>query len=81
MSKKQVQMPLEKEVMSFKVALSEDPDVGGYNVTCPALRGCRSQGDTVEEALDNIKDAIKLYLETVDELNKEKEVRVIKITI
>ena len=44
----------------------------GYDVECPILPGCCSQGDTFEEALENIKDAIKTYLETVEELNKRK---------
>ena len=44
----------------------------GYDVHCPALPGCASQGDTFEEALENIKDAIKVYLETVEELSKRQ---------
>lgn len=44
----------------------------GYDVECPALPGCVSQGDTEEEALENIKDAIKTYFETIKELNKRK---------
>ena len=56
------------QVAGYRVVLIPDREVGGYNVVCPALRGCRSQGDTVEEALDNVADAIALYLETVDEL-------------
>jgi predicted RNase H-like HicB family nuclease len=44
----------------------------GYDVECPILPGCVSQGDTFEEALENIKDAIKTYLETIEELNKRK---------
>lgn len=39
----------------------------GYDVHCPILPGCHSQGDTVEEALENIKDAIMTYLEMVAE--------------
>ena len=38
-------------------------DQDGYFVTCPALQGCYSQGDTYEEAIENIKDAIRLHLE------------------
>jgi predicted RNase H-like HicB family nuclease len=47
----------------------------GYAVWCPGLPGCWSQGATEEEALENIKDAIKTYLETVEELAKGKMVR------
>ena len=41
----------------FTVILEPEED-GGYSVHCPALPGCSSQGDTLEEALDNIKEAI-----------------------
>ena len=37
----------------------------GYTATCPALAGCVSEGDTKEEAIKNIKEAIKLYLRAV----------------
>ena len=43
--------------MKLKVVL-KDAEEGGYTVSCPALPGCHSQGDTIEEALDNIKEAI-----------------------
>jgi predicted RNase H-like HicB family nuclease len=39
----------------------------GYDVSCPLLQGCHSQGDTVDEALENIKDAIRTYLEVISE--------------
>ncbi len=45
--------------MKFKVIIKEDLEDRGYNVSCPALPGCHSQGDTVEEALENIKNAIQ----------------------
>lgn len=38
---------------------------GGFTVSCPALPGCVSEGDTVDEALGNIRDAIKGYLEVL----------------
>ncbi len=38
-------------------------DGDGYFVSCPALQGCYSQGDTYEEAVENIKDAIRLHLQ------------------
>lgn len=38
-------------------------DADGYFVSCPALQGCYSQGDTYEEAVENIKDAVRLHLE------------------
>mgnify|MGYP001563788656 FL=1 len=42
----------------------------GYDAHCPILPGCHSQGDTVEEALENIKDAIITYLEMIAEETK-----------
>jgi len=53
--------------MRFKVVLEEDEEVGGYVVSCPGLPGCYSQGDTVEEALENIKEAIQACLESLSE--------------
>lgn len=38
-------------------------DADGYFVSCPALQGCYSQGDTYEEATENIKDAVRLHIE------------------
>ena len=38
--------------------VQEDVEDGGYNISCTALPGCHSQGETIEEALTNIKDAI-----------------------
>ncbi len=53
--------------MNFKVVVEEDLEDGGYVVHCPALKGCWSQGDTIEEALENIKEAIAGYLKTLNE--------------
>jgi len=58
--------------MKFKVVLEEDEEVGGYVVECPALPGCVSEGDTIEEALENIKEAIKGCLESLAEKNWSK---------
>ena len=52
--------------MNFKVVLQQDED-GGYVVSCPALPGCHSQGDSMEEALENIKEAIAGCLESLGE--------------
>ncbi len=53
--------------MKFNIVLEEDLEDGGYIVHCPALKGCWSQGDTAEEALQNIKEAIAGYLKTLNE--------------
>jgi predicted RNase H-like HicB family nuclease len=60
--------------MKFKVVL-EPSDEGGYTVYVPSLRGCLSEGETVEEALENIQEAIELYLEPLeDELSTQEGV-------
>jgi predicted RNase H-like HicB family nuclease len=51
-------------IMNFKVILQEAEE-GGYIVSCPALFGCHSQGDSMEEALENIKEAIIGCLESL----------------
>ena len=50
---------------SYNVILHPDLEEGGFWVECPALPGCASQGDTVEEALMMIKDAIEGHLEVI----------------
>jgi predicted RNase H-like HicB family nuclease len=51
--------------MKYTVVLQRESD-GGYVATVPALPGCVSQGDSREEALRNIEEAIGLYLEDVE---------------
>jgi len=58
---------------SYDVILHPDTEDGGYWVECAVLPGCSSQGDTVEEALEMIKDSIKGHLELVAEKNKKKK--------
>ena len=48
--------------MGYTVILEQEPD-GGYVVTVPALPGCVTQGDTRDEALRNVREAIELYIE------------------
>jgi len=52
--------------MKLQIVL-EPSDEGGYTVIVPALPGCISEGKTREEAFANIKEAIDLYLEPVDD--------------
>jgi len=56
----------------YEVILHTDAEDGGYWVECPSLPGCSSQGDTVEEALEMIKDAIKGHLEVAAEKKKKR---------
>jgi predicted RNase H-like HicB family nuclease len=53
--------------MKFNIVIEEDLEDGGYIVHCPALKGCWSQGDTQEEAFQNIKEAISGYLKTLND--------------
>ena len=52
--------------MRFKVVL-EKCEEGGYTIYVPSLKGCISEGDTKAEAINNIKEAIELYLDPVDD--------------
>ncbi|MBI3610281.1 MAG: type II toxin-antitoxin system HicB family antitoxin [Nitrospirae bacterium] len=58
--------------MKFKIFLEPSRD-GGYAVHVPALRGCHTQGESIEEALENAKDAIETYLHTAEDLADKKE--------
>lgn len=63
--------------MKYKVNLKKTDE--GYAVWVPGLPGCWSQGNTEKEALENIKDAIHAYLETVEELSKGKKSRYVEV--
>jgi predicted RNase H-like HicB family nuclease len=63
--------------MRYKVNLQKTEEA--YSVWVPGLPGCWSQGKTEAEALENIKDAIQAYLETVEELTKDKESRYVEV--
>jgi predicted RNase H-like HicB family nuclease len=54
-------------MMSYKVSVVIEKDEYGYYAYCPELEGCQSQGDSLEEIIANIKEAIELYLETLSE--------------
>ena len=58
--------------MSHRVNIIFNRDKDGYYVFCPDLPGCHSQGDTFEEARINIKEAVELYLETMDKQEIEE---------
>jgi len=48
----------------YTVILDREPD-GGFHASCPALPGCHSQGDTLDEVMGNIREAIEVYLESL----------------
>jgi predicted RNase H-like HicB family nuclease len=51
--------------MKLTVLLTPDVEDGGYSAECPAIPGCFSEGDTVEDVLANIKEAIEVCLESM----------------
>ena len=53
--------------MTYKVGIVIERDDFGYYAYCPELEGCQTQGDSFEEVMANIKEAIELYLETLSE--------------
>jgi predicted RNase H-like HicB family nuclease len=55
---------MNKKILSFSVIYRAVPE-GGYIVSVPVLPGCHTQGETLEEAETNIKEAISLYLESL----------------
>jgi predicted RNase H-like HicB family nuclease len=63
--------------MKYKIALRRSEE--GFSVSVPGLPGCWSQGTTEEEALENIKDAIREYLLVVDEKLKDAQVREVEV--
>jgi len=58
----------------FDVVILED-ESGGYGAFVPALPGCHTQGDTLQELMDNVKGAVELYLETLTEEERKELLR------
>jgi len=57
--------------MLRKAAVIIEKDEYGFYAWCPELKGCQSQGTTLEEAIANIKEAIELYLETLSDNERD----------
>jgi len=67
--------------MKLKVIL-EPSDEGGFTVYAPSLPGCISEGNTKEEALENIKEAIELYIEpVVDDMNIMPGTEILEVAV
>ena len=73
--------------MSYKVSIVIEKDEQGYYAFCPELEGCQTQGDSFEEVMTNIKEAIELYLETLSKeerkafLSKEILTTTLEVTV
>jgi len=69
--------------MPYKISVVIENDEYGYYAYCPQLEGCHSQGDTMEEAMDNITEAIDVYLETLkpDEILERLSKEIVTTTV
>lgn len=65
--------------MKYKVILTKSEE--GYSVSCPALPGCFSQGETEQDAIDNIQSAIQEYLDAAQGTLTGADVRAIEIAV
>jgi predicted RNase H-like HicB family nuclease len=66
--------------MVFKVVL-EPSEEGGYTALVPALPGCISEGETIDEAMRNAREAIELYLEPLDDVTAQEGALVRELTL
>lgn len=69
--------------MSYKVSIVIEKDECGYYAYSPELEGCQTQGDSLEEVIANMKEAIELYLETLseDEIKESLSKEILTTTI
>ena len=65
--------------MKYRIALHKSEE--GYSVSVPGLPGCWSQGATEEEAVENIRDAIREYLSVVEDQLRDENIREIEVTV
>ena len=65
--------------MKYRIAIHKSEE--GYSVSVPGLPGCWSQGATEQEALENIRDAIREYLSVVDEQLRGEDIREIEVAV
>lgn len=64
---------------TYRVALRHSEE--GYSVSCPGLPGCWSQGATEEEALANIRVAIREYVDAAEELARDADTRLVDVAV
>ena len=66
-------------MMRYKIALQQSEE--GFSVSVPGLPGCWSQGATEQEAIENIKDAIREYLAVVEEQLRGENIREVEVSV
>ena len=66
-------------MMRYKIALQQSEE--GYSVSVPGLPGCWSQGATEQDAIENIKDAIREYLAVVEEQLRGENIREVEVSV
>jgi predicted RNase H-like HicB family nuclease len=71
---------------TYSIVVDPDPEEGGFTVTVPALPGCVTQGETIEECVAHAKEAITLYLEDLvasgEAIPEEKQApQLLKVTV
>ena len=66
-------------MMRYKIALQQSEE--GFSVSVPGLPGCWSQGATEQDAIENIKDAIREYLAVVEEQLRGENVREVEVSV
>ena len=66
--------------MKFRVVLEYDREAQGYSAVCPELPGCATAGDTEEEAMRNIEEAIRLYLSPA-EIELPENAKLAEVTV
>jgi len=60
-----------RRAFEFDVVILED-ESGGYVAFVPSLPGCHTQGESIDEVLENVREAIELYLETLSDEEREE---------
>jgi predicted RNase H-like HicB family nuclease len=65
--------------MRYKIALQQSEE--GFSVSVPGLPGCWSQGTTEQEAIENIKDAIREYLAVIEEQLRGEDIREVEVSV
>jgi len=68
-----------KHRTTYRVVLRESEE--GFSVSVPGLPGCHSQGETEQEALENIRDAIQEYVAAVRDLTVDKDTREVEVEV